>query len=70
YRRGRRRVLRWQEANPCVNCGGNAEIHFIGPTPTRSGNYRLECIRCEICFGMGNDTITQAIEVWNEANAK
>lgn len=66
YKRGRRRILRWQEAHPCVNCGSNAESRFIGPT--RSGGYRLQCIRCEICFGMGQDTITQAIEVWNKAN--
>lgn len=64
YKRGRRRVLRWQEAHPCVNCGSNAEIRY------RSGGYRLQCIRCEICFGMGQDTPKQAIEVWNKANVK
>jgi len=64
YQRGRRRVLRWQEANPCVNCGSNAESRY------RAGAYRLQCIRCEICFGMGQDTAKQAMEVWNKANAK
>ena len=64
YRRGRRRVLRWQEAHPCVNCGSNAEIRYLG----RGGAYRLQCIRCEICFGMGQDTITKAIEDWNKVN--
>lgn len=68
YKRGRRRVLCWQEARPCVNCGSNAEIRFIGPT--RSGGYRLQCIRCEICFGMGQDTIAEAIENWNKATVQ
>jgi hypothetical protein len=65
YKRGRRRVIRWQEAHPCVNCGSNAEIHYL-----RRDAYRLECIRCEISFGMGQGTIMEALEVWNTANVE
>jgi len=65
YKRGRRRVLRWQEAYPCVHCGSNAEIRFIGRSRS-SGRYRLECIRCAYCIGMARETVSEAITVWNK----
>lgn len=63
YKRGRRRILSHQSANPCRVCGGNAEIRFVGQT--RSMRYLLQCIRCESSASEKTETISGAIVVWN-----
>ncbi len=63
YRRGARRILSWQSANPCQVCGSNAEIRFVGQT--RSMRYLLECIRCESSDSASSSSVSEAIVVWN-----